>query len=69
MGSAGLLSSGGPGTTTVAATGVSAAMAAVPGCGGAPKTWNEFQKANKGRGYPPAMMGQKWREYKADHGL
>jgi hypothetical protein len=30
-----------------------------------PTTWNAFQKANKGKGYSPAVMGQMWREYKA----
>jgi hypothetical protein len=30
-----------------------------------PTTWNAFQKANKGKGYSPAVMGQMWREHKA----
>jgi hypothetical protein len=48
---------------------VSAAVSATVSTGAAgpgsaiPTTWNAFQKANKGRGFSPAEMGQRWREH------
>ena len=39
--------------------------------GGKPpaKTWNEFQKLNKGKGLSPKEMSERWKQYKLDHGL